>query len=106
MSSRLSPSASRSRSSAPAKTVQVELMRRVLVACSHGAELVEPHLHLVGDVPQVAPGAGRAAVVHLEVLDDAAGVDLDGLGVLAADVEDGAGPLVHEVGAQPVAEDL
>ena len=31
MSSRLSPSASRSRSSAPANTVQVELMRIVLV---------------------------------------------------------------------------
>ncbi len=33
MSSRFSPSARRSRSSAPAKTVQVELMRTDLVAC-------------------------------------------------------------------------
>src|SRR6185369_15891052 len=77
MSSRLSPRLSRSRSSAPANTVQVELMRTAFV-------------HFIGDVAQVAPAARGAAVVHLEALHDARRVDLDRLGVLAADVQHGS----------------
>ena len=73
MSSRFSPSDSRSRSSAPANTVQVELMRTgALRLHRQRAQLVQAQVHLVGDVAQVAPAAGGAAVVHLEGGDDAA----------------------------------
>jgi hypothetical protein len=72
----------------------------------HRAELVQSHVHLVGDVAEIAPAAGGAAVVHLEVLDDALRVHLDRLGVLAADVEDRAGLGVHHVRAEAVTEDL
>ena len=107
MSSRFSPSESRSRSSAPAKTVQVELIRtgRRLSSAS-GPELVQAHVHLVGDVPEVAPAAGGAPVVHLEARDDPGRVDLDRLGVLPADVEDGPRRREEHVGAEAVAEDL
>ena len=67
---------------------------------------MQPHVHLVGDVAQIPPAAGGAAVVHLERLDDAGLVHLDRLGVLAADVQNGGGARVHHVGAQAVAEDL
>jgi hypothetical protein len=67
---------------------------------------VQAKLHLVGDVAQVTATAGGAAIVHLEVLDDPVAVHLDRLGVLPADVEHGAGALVHQVGTQAVAEDL
>jgi hypothetical protein len=78
-----------------------------LVLCiAIGPQLVQAHVHLVGDVAQVAPAAGGAAVVHLEALDDAGRVDLDRLGVLAADVEHGGGARVHHVRAQAVAQDL
>ena len=71
-----------------------------------GAELVQPDVHLVGDVAQVTAAAGGAAVVHLEAGDDAVAVHLDRLGVLAADVEDRPRAREEGVGAEPVAEDL
>ena len=74
----------------------------------HGerAEFVQAHVHFVSDVAEVAPAAGGAAVVHLEVLDDAGGVHLDRLGVLAADVEHGARVGIHHVRAEAMAEDF
>ena len=69
-------------------------------------QLVQAEVHLVGDVAEVAAAAGGAAVVHLERGDDAALVDLDRLGVLAADVEHGARVREHGVRAEAVAEDL
>src|SRR5271157_754153 len=50
------------------------------------AQFVQAHIHLVGDIAEITPAAGGAAVVHLEVRDDAVLVDLDALGVLAADM--------------------
>ena len=67
---------------------------------------MQPHVHLVGDIAEIAATARGTAVVHLEVLDDALVVDLDALGVLPADIQDGARIRVHHVRAQPVAEDL
>ena len=67
---------------------------------------MQAHIHLIGDVAEIAPAAGGAAVVHLEVLDDALGVDLDRLGILAADVEYRARVGVHHMGAEPVAENF
>ena len=70
------------------------------------AELVEPEVHLVGDVAEVPAAPGRAAVVHLERGHDAVVVDLDGLRVLASDVEDRSRAGEELVGAEAVAEDL
>jgi hypothetical protein len=72
----------------------------------HRPQLVQAHVHLVGDVAEVAAAAGRAAVVHLEALHDARRVDLDGLGVLSADVQHRGGTRIHHVGAQAVAQDF
>ena len=72
----------------------------------HRAELVQAHVHLVGDITEIAAAAGGTTVVHLEILDDARAVDLDRLGILAANVEHGARVRVHHMGAQPVAEDF
>jgi hypothetical protein len=72
-----------------------------------GPQLVQAHVHLVGDVAQVAPAAGGAAVVHLEAGSTMpAGSTWMRLGVLAADVEHGGGARVHHVRAQAVAQDL
>ena len=72
MSSRFSPSASRSRSSAPANTVQVELIfTRLGRLHRQRPQLVHAEVHLVGDVAEVAAATGGAAVVHLEAGDDA-----------------------------------
>ena len=72
----------------------------------NGAELMQTDLHFVGDVAQIAAAACCAAIVHLEVDDDAGFVHLDTLGVLTADVQHGAGTGEHHVGAETVAEDL
>ena len=70
------------------------------------AELVQPEVELVGDVPEIAAAPGGAAIVHLERRDDAVLVDLDRLRVLPADVEDGARAREDAMGAASVAEDL
>ncbi len=67
---------------------------------------MQAEAELVGDVAEVAPAAGRAAIVHLKRRDDAVLVDLDGLGVLAADVEDRARAREDAVRAAAVAEDF
>ncbi len=79
-----------------------------LLGCLHRQrpEFVQAHVHLVGNVAEVAPAAGGAAVVHLEAFDDAVIVHLDRLGVLAADVEYRGRPRVHHVRAQAVAQDF
>src|SRR5512141_1846737 len=69
-------------------------------------ELVQPHVHLVGDVPEVAAAAGRAPIVHLEARHDARRVHLDRLRVLAADVQDRTRLRKERVRPEPVAEDL
>ena len=69
-------------------------------------EFVQAHVHLVGDVAEVAAAAGGAAVVHLEALDDAILVHLDRLGVLTADVEHGSRARVHHVRTQAMAQDF
>ena len=58
---------------------------------------MQAHVHLVGDIAEIAPAARRAAVVDLEILHDAGGVDLDTLGVLSPDVENRAGFRIHHV---------
>jgi hypothetical protein len=77
-----------------------------LVAHRQRPELVQAHVHLVGDVAEVAPAAGGAAIVHLETLDDAVGIHLNRLGVLATDVQHGAGFGKHGMGPEAVTEDL
>src|SRR3990172_1025608 len=71
-----------------------------------GTELVQTQIHLVRDIAQGAPAPGRAAIVHLEGRDDALIVDLDSLGVLPADVENGASRREKGGGSQAVAENL
>ena len=67
MSSRFSPSDSRSRSSAPGEhgAGRVDAHRPGRLA-GQRTELVQAEVHLVGDVAEVAPASGGAAVVHLE----------------------------------------
>ena len=67
MSSRFWPSERRSRNSAPAKTVHVLLIfTRHGLCCASGPSSCKPEVHLVGDVAEVSPASGRAAVIHLE----------------------------------------
>ena len=86
-----------------ARRVDADGLRRLH---RHRPQLVQAHVHLVGDVAEVASAARGAAVVHLEALDDAVRVDLDRLRVLAADVEHGRGARIHHVRAQAVAKDF
>ena len=67
---------------------------------------MQSEVHLVGDVPEVTAAAGGTAVVHMEARDDAVGIDLDRLRVLAADVEHGARGREHRVRAEAVAKNL
>ena len=102
MSSRRSPRPSRSRSSAPANTVQVLLTFTTCWAPQgQRSELVQAEVQLVGDVAEVAPAARRAAIVHLEAGHHAVLVDLDGLGVLPADVEHRARAGEHRCAPRP-----
>ena len=66
-------------------------------------KLVQAHIHFIGDIAQIAPASGGAAVVHLEVLHDARRIDLNALCILAANIENGAGLRIHHMGAEPVA---
>ena len=67
---------------------------------------MDADVHLVGDVSEVAATAGGTAIVHLERGDDAVLVDLDRLGVLTADIEDGSGFGEHGMCPQTVTENL
>ena len=67
---------------------------------------MQPHVHFVGDVAEVAPTASGAAVIHLEAFHDAVGIDLDRLGVLPANIEHSRGVWVHHVRAQAVAQNF
>ena len=107
MSSRFSPSESRSRSSAPAKTVHVELMRTVPSPMDRERpELVESQVHLVRDVAEVAAAPRGASIVHLKRGHDAVVVDLNRLRILPSDVEYGPRLGEHRVRAESVAENL
>ena len=70
------------------------------------AQFVQPQIHLVGDVTEIAPAARGAPVVHLKRGDHTRVVDLDGLGVLTADVKHRPRPSEHGVSAASVTQDL
>ena len=67
---------------------------------------MQAHVHFVGNVAKIAPASRRTAVVHLEVRNDPVLVDLNALGILTADVENGARLRIHQVGTQAVAQDF
>ena len=69
-------------------------------------QLVEADLERARDHFEKTSRARRALVVHREIGHLARGVRMDGLAVLAADVEDGANVGVEVVRTSPVAADL
>src|SRR5450759_4446267 len=106
ISSRFSPSESRSRSSAPANTVHGVDARRLIRLHGHGTQFVQTHVHLVGDIAKIPPAPRCTTVVHLKVCNDPMLIDLNPLGVLTADVEHGTRLRIHQVGTEAVAQNL
>ena len=89
MSSTCSPARIFSRISVAAKTVQKlpsgDSSRGSL---GQAVEVRQRQVQAIGDFLQERPGAGRALAVHLEARAAAAGVEVDQLAVLGADVDD------------------
>src|SRR5579883_829822 len=105
-SSTFRPRASQPRISDSAKTVHVVVITTGDRAWSARGPSSPGDLQGLGGRPEKPAGPGRALVVHAEVQDLARLVDADGLGVLAADVEDAAGPGEEVHGPAGVAGDL
>lgn len=82
------------------------ISRRFLLSSGRWPQLVEADLERACNHFEKTSRARGALVVHGEVGYLAAGVHVDGLAVLATDVEDGANGGVEVVRAAPVAADL
>ena len=105
MSALDSPRARRSRSSAPANTVQVGSSAPF---CLHGnwSQLMQANIHFVGDVAQVATAAGSTAIIHLEVFTTLFSSIWIALGILSADIQHRAGVIEHDMGSHAMTENL
>ena len=77
-----------------------------LILQSPGSKFVEGDVEGGCGGAEKAPGSRRAFVIHAEIHDLAFGIDPDGLGVLAAHVQDGARAGEHMHRAAPVTADL